>query len=67
MAIDDSLELDNFETLTRDTIPRPGEIPEISGFDIYGESIPIGGPVGGENHLLPRIRHVRMPTRTVQM
>jgi len=36
MPIDDSLELDNFETLTRETIPRPGEIPKISGFDIYG-------------------------------
>jgi len=49
MAIDDSLELDNFETLTRETIPRPGEIPIISGFDIYGESIPIRGPIGGDH------------------
>jgi len=49
MAVDDSLELDNFETLTRETIPRPGEIPKISGFDIYGESIPMGGPVGGDH------------------
>jgi len=49
MAIDNSQELDNFETLTRETIPRPGEIPNISGFDIYGESIPIRGPVGGDH------------------
>ncbi len=49
MPIDDSLELDNFETLTRETIPCPGEIPKISGFDIYGESIPIRGPVGGDH------------------
>ncbi|MFC2167824.1 PP2C family protein-serine/threonine phosphatase [Acidobacteriota bacterium] len=49
MAIDDSLELDNFETLTRETIPRPGEIPKIPGFDVYGESIPIRGPVGGDH------------------
>lgn len=49
MAIDNSQELDNFETLTRETIPRPGEIPKISGFDIYGESIPIRGPVGGDH------------------
>ncbi|MCJ7581078.1 MAG: serine/threonine-protein phosphatase [Candidatus Aminicenantes bacterium] len=49
MAPNDSLELDNFEILTRDTIPRPGEIPKISGFDIYGESIPIRGTVGGDH------------------
>lgn len=49
MAERDSQELANFEILTKGTIPLPGDIPEIDGYDIYGESIPLGGAIGGDH------------------
>lgn len=42
-------ELANFETLTETTIPLPGDIPELKGFDIYGESMQKRGRLGGDH------------------
>lgn len=45
----DSIELTNFEAQTVATIPLPGDLPELDGLDIYGESIQKTGRVGGDH------------------
>lgn len=42
-------ELDNFEKISKILVTLPGEIPEIKNIDIYGESIPLYGMVGGDH------------------
>jgi hypothetical protein len=42
-------ELENFQEIARHIKPSPGEIPKISGIDIYGEVIPLNGIVGGDH------------------
>lgn len=45
----DSIELSNFEAQTVAIIPSPGDLPELDGIDIYGESIQKTGRVGGDH------------------
>ena len=45
----DSIELSNFEAQTVAIIPLPGDLPELDGIDIYGESIQKTGRVGGDH------------------
>lgn len=42
-------ELDNFQDIVRYIKPPPGEIPELNGIDVYGESVPLNGLVGGDH------------------
>lgn len=42
-------ELDNFQDIARYVKPLPGEIPMLNGVDIYGETIPLNGIVGGDH------------------
>jgi serine phosphatase RsbU (regulator of sigma subunit) len=42
-------ELKNFEDIATRIKPLSGEIPKLSGIDIYGESIPYNGIVGGDH------------------
>jgi serine phosphatase RsbU (regulator of sigma subunit) len=44
-------ELENFEDIARFLLPRPGEIPRLSGIDIYGGALALNGVVGGD-HLI---------------
>jgi len=44
-------ELDNFQEIARYIKPSSGEIPALEGVDIYGESIPLNGIIGGD-HIL---------------
>ena len=44
-------ELDNFQDIARYIKPSPGEIPSLEGVDIYGETLPLNGIVGGD-HIL---------------
>ncbi len=44
-------ELNNFQRIARNIKPAPGEIPSLPGIDIYGETIPFSGEVGGD-HLI---------------
>jgi len=46
-----SSELGNLEKITRSIMPRPGSIPSLDGFEIYGETLPLNGVVGGD-HLI---------------
>jgi len=50
-ALDTNEELLNFQNIARNIIPSPGEIPSLPGIDIYGETIPFSGEVGGD-HLI---------------
>jgi serine phosphatase RsbU (regulator of sigma subunit) len=47
--IDDRNEIINFQKLAKNINPSPGEIPEINGLDIYGETIPLSGEVCGDH------------------
>ena len=47
--VDDRSEILNFQKIAKNLIPSPGEIPEIGGLDIYGETIPLSGEVCGDH------------------
>jgi serine phosphatase RsbU (regulator of sigma subunit) len=42
-------ELENFQDIARHIRPAPGEIPMLPGLDIYGETIPLNGVIGGDH------------------
>ncbi|HLH32484.1 MAG TPA: PP2C family protein-serine/threonine phosphatase [Terriglobia bacterium] len=42
-------ELENFQEIFRHIVPLPGEIPSIRGIDVYGDTIPLNGVVGGDH------------------
>ncbi len=42
-------ELKNFQEIARHIKPPSGEIPELEGIDIYGETIPLDGMIGGDH------------------
>lgn len=44
-------ELQNFQEIASYLKPRPGEIPSLPGIDVFGETIPLNGTVGGD-HLI---------------
>jgi serine phosphatase RsbU (regulator of sigma subunit) len=44
-------ELRNFEEIARGIVPRPGSIPSLAGIEVYGETLPLNGIVGGD-HLI---------------
>jgi serine phosphatase RsbU (regulator of sigma subunit) len=42
-------ELENFNQIAKHILPLPGEIPTLSGIDVYGDSVPLNGVVGGDH------------------
>lgn len=46
-----SRELANFEEIAQGIMPRPGSVPLLLGMEIYGETVPLNGLVGGD-HLI---------------
>ena len=44
-------EFENFEEIARGIMPRPGSIPALVGVEVYGETLPLNGIVGGD-HLI---------------
>jgi serine phosphatase RsbU (regulator of sigma subunit) len=42
-------ELKNFQEIARYIVPLPGEIPTLSGIDVYGNTIPLNGVIGGDH------------------
>ncbi len=42
-------ELQNFEEIVKHIKPPSGEIPELEGIEIYGETIPLEGLIGGDH------------------
>jgi serine phosphatase RsbU (regulator of sigma subunit) len=42
-------EMDNFQEIMKYIKPEPGDIPEIPGIDVYGESLPLNGVIGGDH------------------
>ena len=42
-------ELDNFRENFRHLLPKPGEVPTLSGLDIWGGTRPLGGSAGGDH------------------
>ena len=50
-------ELENFQDIARYIKPSPGEIPKLNGVDIYGETIPLNGIVGGDHIVYVDFKH----------
>jgi serine phosphatase RsbU (regulator of sigma subunit) len=44
-------EFENFGEIARGIMPRSGSIPSLVGMDVYGETLPLNGVVGGD-HLI---------------
>src|ERR1700694_2218311 len=44
-------ELENFEEIAQHLIPKPGDLPRLQGFDVYGGTIALNGIIGGD-HLI---------------
>jgi serine phosphatase RsbU (regulator of sigma subunit) len=42
-------ELENFQDIAQQLVPLPGEVPTLEGFDVWGESLPVSGTVGGDH------------------
>ena len=42
-------ELENFQDIARHIRPDAGEIPQLAGLDIYGETMPLNGVIGGDH------------------
>lgn len=42
-------ELENFREIAQQLVPLPGDVPTIAGFDIWGGTLPLAGPVGGDH------------------
>jgi serine phosphatase RsbU (regulator of sigma subunit) len=42
-------ELKNFQEIVKQILPRPGEIPALDGIDVFGDTIPLNGYVGGDH------------------
>ena len=46
-----SRELKNFEDIARNLTPRPGDVPQLQGIDVFGGTLPFNGVMGGD-HLI---------------
>jgi serine phosphatase RsbU (regulator of sigma subunit) len=42
-------ELDNFRDIAKYFLPTPGDVPRLSGIDIFGGTLPLGGSAGGDH------------------
>jgi serine phosphatase RsbU (regulator of sigma subunit) len=42
-------EIKNFQDIASTYVPQPGETPKLQGIDIYGESLPLNGVIGGDH------------------
>src|SRR5216117_3557901 len=42
-------ELNNFQDIARYIMPLPGEIPTLADIDVYGDTIPLNGVIGGDH------------------
>ena len=42
-------ELENFRDIAQQLVPLPGDVPTIRGFEIWGGTLPLSGPVGGDH------------------
>jgi serine phosphatase RsbU (regulator of sigma subunit) len=42
-------EFRNFQEIAKGILPLPGEIPALDGIDVYGDTIPLNGVLGGDH------------------
>ena len=42
-------ELDNFRDIAKYILPTPGDVPRLSGIDMFGGTLPLGGSAGGDH------------------
>ena len=42
-------ELENFRDIAQQLVPLPGDVPTVRGFEIWGGTLPLSGPVGGDH------------------
>ena len=44
-----SRELKNFQDIATCLLPKPGEVPRLNGIEIWGDTLPLNGSVGGDH------------------
>ncbi|MCZ6633961.1 MAG: PP2C family protein-serine/threonine phosphatase [bacterium] len=42
-------ELENFQEIAKYIKPEPGEVPEVTGIDVHGLTLPLNGVIGGDH------------------
>jgi hypothetical protein len=42
-------ELENFRDIAQQLVPLHGDVPTVRGFEIWGGTLPLSGPVGGDH------------------
>jgi serine phosphatase RsbU (regulator of sigma subunit) len=42
-------ELDNFRDIAKYILPTPGDVPTLTGIDVFGGSLPLSGSAGGDH------------------
>ena len=50
-------ELDNFQNIAKYLVPLPGEVPRLSGIDVWGGSLALNGSVGGDHITYVDFKH----------
>ena len=50
-------ELDNFQSIAKYLVPLPGDVPRLSGIDIWGGSLQLNGSVGGDHITYVDFKH----------
>jgi serine phosphatase RsbU (regulator of sigma subunit) len=50
-------ELDNFQNIAKYLVPLPGDVPRLSGIDIWGGSLQLNGSVGGDHITYVDFKH----------
>jgi len=48
-ALNSADELKNFQEIVKQILPRPGEIPTVDGIDVFGDTLPLNGCIGGDH------------------
>jgi serine phosphatase RsbU (regulator of sigma subunit) len=50
-------ELDNFQNIAKYLVPLPGDVPRLSGIDVWGGSLQLNGSVGGDHITYVDFKH----------
>jgi serine phosphatase RsbU (regulator of sigma subunit) len=50
-------ELDNFQNIAKYLVPLPGDVPRLSGIDVWGGSVQLNGSVGGDHITYVDFKH----------
>src|SRR5579862_8051241 len=60
-------ELQNFEDIAQYLLPKPGDLPRLTGIDVYGGTLPLNGTIGGDHIIYVDFkRRFNLPARIAE-